>query len=122
MAAGVALLIVAGILAAVFPKLIMLILNREISLHEGGRAYGWWKEPPVTPQMHVYIYNVTNADEFLNNGDKPILQELGPYVFTEHWEKVEIKFNGNDTVTYQVKKQFTFAPVSNKFYHFSTFF
>lgn len=46
--------------------------------------FNLWRKPPVHPVMKVYIYNVTNADEFLNRGDqpvKPILQELGPYVY-----------------------------------------
>lgn len=54
---------------------------QEITLREGSQAFGWWKSPPVMPQMKVYIYNVTNADEFLNNGSKPIVEELGPYVY-----------------------------------------
>ncbi|XP_058800402.1 scavenger receptor class B member 1 isoform X2 [Phymastichus coffea] len=103
------MLIIAGILAAIFPTLITLIINRQIILQEGGQTFGWWKKPPVTPQMHVYIYNVTNADNFLNNGDKPALQELGPYVYLETWEKVNIKFNPNGTVTYNVKKKFIFS-------------
>jgi len=62
--------------------------------------------------MQIYIYNVTNADEFLNNGEKPALQELGPYVYEQRWEKVDIKFNDNGTVTYKVKKTFIFNSVS----------
>lgn len=104
-------MLIAGVLAAVFPKLIIFLINKQIVLQEGGRTYGWWKEPPVTPQMHIYIYNVTNADDFLNNGDKPNLQELGPYVYLETWEKVNIKFNSNGTVTYNVKKKFVFSEV-----------
>ncbi|XP_014213612.1 scavenger receptor class B member 1 [Copidosoma floridanum] len=103
------MMIMAGILAVIFPRLIKIVINKEISLNEGSRTFGWWKKPPVTPQMHVYIYNVTNADEFLNNGDKPVLKELGPYVYLEKWEKVNIKFNINSTVTYNVKKTFTFS-------------
>lgn len=110
-AVGALLIIVAAILAAVFPKLVDVLLNREIALRDGGRTFDWWREPPVTPQLSVYIYNVTNADEFLNDGEKPVLQELGPYVYQQHWEKVEVKFNENDTVSYKVKKQFVFSPV-----------
>jgi hypothetical protein len=50
-------------------------------LREGGQVFNLWKKPPVHPMMNIYVYNVTNADEFLNNGDKPILDELGPYVY-----------------------------------------
>lgn len=112
MAVGALLIIVSAILAAVFPKLVEVLLNREIALREGGRTFDWWREPPVTPQLSVYIYNVTNADEFLNDGEKPTLNELGPYVYVQHWEKVEVKFNENDTVSYKVKKRFAFSPVS----------
>lgn len=62
--------------------------------------------------MHIYVYNVTNADDFLNNGQKPALQEIGPYVYVQRWEKVAVKFNGNDTVTYQQRKEYVFSPVS----------
>lgn len=44
-------------------------------------TFGWWKTPPVHPSIKVYVYNVTNADAFLNNGEKPILDELGPFAY-----------------------------------------
>jgi len=46
-----------------------------------------WRKPPVRPVLKVYVYNVTNADEFLNViapgevREKPILDELGPFVY-----------------------------------------
>lgn len=111
-AVGALMIIVAAILAAVFPKLVDVLLNREIALRDGGRTFNWWREPPVSPRLSVYIYNVTNADEFLNDGEKPALMELGPYVYTQHWEKVDVKFNDNDTLSYKMKKEFVFVPVS----------
>ncbi|CAD1479885.1 unnamed protein product [Heterotrigona itama] len=88
-AIGALMIIVAAILAAVFPKLVDVLLNREIALRDGGRTFNWWREPPVSPRLSIYIYNVTNADEFLNDGEKPALQEVGPYVYLQHWEKVD---------------------------------
>ncbi|XP_015602295.1 scavenger receptor class B member 1 [Cephus cinctus] len=109
-AVGVLLIIIAAVLAVLFPKIVNVLINKEVALREGGRAFGWWKQPPVSPHMHVYIYNVTNADEFLNNGKKPALQELGPYVYIERWEKINVTFHGNDTVSYQQRKEFVFSP------------
>ncbi|XP_025075063.1 scavenger receptor class B member 1 [Pogonomyrmex barbatus] len=109
-AIGILLIILAAVLAVLFPNLINLVLDKELAIRDGGRTYKFWKEPPVVPRMQIYIYNVTNADEFLNNGEKPALQELGPYVYNQHWEKVDIKFNDNGTVTYKVKKTFVFSP------------
>lgn len=107
--AGVLMIIIAAVVAALFPNIMELIINHEVVLKDGGRAYGWWQAPPVTPHMNIYIYNVTNADEFLNNGDKPILQELGPYVYLQKWDKTNITFNENGTVTYNLRKIFYFS-------------
>lgn len=54
---------------------------QEIVLSKTSQSFGWWAKPPVIPQISVYVYNVTNADEFLNNGSKPIVDEIGPYVY-----------------------------------------
>lgn len=54
---------------------------QEIVLRPASRTFKWWKQPPINPLMKVYIYNVTNADEFLIDGAKPIVEELGPYVY-----------------------------------------
>lgn len=58
-----------------------MFLLQQIVLQPGSQTYGWWAKPPVEPVIRIYVYNMTNADEFLNNGSKPILDELGPYVY-----------------------------------------
>lgn len=43
----------------------------------------WWtNNPNLKHQTEFYLFNVTNPDEVLK-GDKPILVELGPYIFEE---------------------------------------
>jgi scavenger receptor class B, member 1 len=75
-------LIILGILVTFgFTALVNLAIDHEVALRPGGKSFGWWSKPPVEPKVKVYVYNVTNADEFLNNGSKPILEELGPYVY-----------------------------------------
>jgi hypothetical protein len=54
---------------------------QKIILRDGSQTFGWWRKPPVTPLIKVYVYNVTNAEAFLNEGQKPVLDELGPYVY-----------------------------------------
>ncbi|KAG8262964.1 Belongs to the CD36 [Homalodisca vitripennis] len=56
----------------------------QITLRRGSQVFDLWRKPPVHPVMRIYIYNVTNADEFLSGSEtpvKPILQELGPYTY-----------------------------------------
>lgn len=61
--------------------IIFFIFFQEIALREGSKTFQWWKLPPVNPVIRVYVYNVTNADAFLNNGEKPVLDELGPFTY-----------------------------------------
>ncbi|KAJ8706232.1 hypothetical protein PYW08_010858 [Mythimna loreyi] len=105
------LLLLAGIFCAIFfMKLVGLYIDHELVLREGSQTFDWWAHPPVRPFVHVYVYNVTNADEFLNNGSKPVLDELGPYVYSEDWEKVNITNNQNGTLSFNYKRTYTFRP------------
>nr|XP_023028573.1 sensory neuron membrane protein 1-like [Leptinotarsa decemlineata] len=71
-----------GIMVLIFfTAWVNLVVDHVLTLRAGTQTFGWWSKPPVLPMMKVYVYNVTNADEFLNNGSKPIVDELGPYVY-----------------------------------------
>jgi scavenger receptor class B protein 1 len=85
-----------------------LFVPQEVTLRNGSQSFGWWAKPPVVPMIKVYVYNVTNADEFLNNGSKPVVDELGPYVYVEKWEKKNIRFHDNGTVSFNQEKIYTF--------------
>ncbi|ETN64884.1 epithelial membrane protein [Anopheles darlingi] len=75
-------LLVLGVLVTFgFTAFIRTIIDHQVALRVGGQSFGWWSRPPVEPIIRIFVYNVTNADEFLNNGTKPILDELGPYVY-----------------------------------------
>ncbi|KAL5286826.1 CD36.2 family protein [Megaselia abdita] len=102
-------LLILGILVACgFTSLVKLVIDHQVALRPGAKSYGWWSKPPVEPRISVYVYNVTNADEFLNNGSKPVIDELGPYVYTETWEKVNIVENANGTISYNMRKVYQF--------------
>lgn len=75
-------LLLLGVLVTVgFGAMFRFIIDQRVALRVGGQSFGWWSKPPVEPIIRIYVYNVTNADEFLNNGTKPQLDELGPYVY-----------------------------------------
>lgn len=108
-AAFAAILILLGIVVAIFfMSWFNLFIDHEVTLKSGSRVFNLWSKPPITPMISVYVYNVTNADEFLNNGSKPILNEIGPYVYLETWEKKNIVFHDNNTVSFQQEKIYRF--------------
>lgn len=41
-----------------------------------------WKKSDVKVYLKVYIFNVTNRDEFLSGKDEKLkFQEVGPYIY-----------------------------------------
>ncbi|XP_049883784.1 scavenger receptor class B member 1 [Pectinophora gossypiella] len=101
--------VVVGIILSFVPWLDYIIF-RELKIWNGSLSYSYWQKPGVTRLTKVYIFNVTNPQGFLENGEKPKLVEVGPFVYREDMEKVNIKFHDNDTVTYQHNKILRFVP------------
>ena len=62
----------------------------------------FWADIPAPLLTKVYLFNVSNPKEVSSTGAKPILKEVGPFVFDEYHKKVKVQWNeNNDTVTYQ---------------------
>ncbi|XP_026317403.1 scavenger receptor class B member 1 isoform X2 [Hyposmocoma kahamanoa] len=110
LASAVVMLLLGIVCAIFFGSWVRMVIDYKLVLRQGSMTFEWWARPPVRPFVRVYVYNVTNADEFLNNGSKPILDELGPYVYSEEWEKVNITDNENGTLSFQYKRMYTFQP------------
>lgn len=98
-----------GIILSSIPWLDYLII-KNLRLWNGSISFHYWQKPGVIRLTKVYIFNVTNPDDFLQEGEKPRLQEIGPFVYREDMEKVNIRFHDNGTVSYQHKKILQFVP------------
>ncbi|KAF7274136.1 hypothetical protein GWI33_013180 [Rhynchophorus ferrugineus] len=98
-----------GIILSSIPWLDYIIL-KNLRLREGSLSFHYWQKPGVIRLTKVYIFNVSNPDGFLKQGEKPKLQEIGPFVYREDMEKVNVKFHDNGTVSYQHKKILKFVP------------
>ncbi|TKR68356.1 hypothetical protein L596_024348 [Steinernema carpocapsae] len=55
-----------------------------------------WRAPKYDMKMEIYVYNVKNFRD-VTKREKPILEQLGPYTFTERQEKTMYKFNKNES-------------------------
>ena len=51
-----------------------------VRLKPGGKNRGWFDELPFPMDFKVRLWNITNPEE-VQNGGKPIMQEVGPYWF-----------------------------------------
>ncbi|KAG0720687.1 Protein croquemort [Chionoecetes opilio] len=97
--AALAMVLGVTMLAGGYHALLNYALRQELAIKEGSRAYGMWKSTPVPLSLRLHVFNLTNPEE-VKEGAKPILQEVGPYVWREYHEKHNVSFHDNATVTY----------------------
>lgn len=93
-----------------FTELYMFQILQFVTITQGSSSYNMWLNPPVKPYVSIYPFNYTNIEDVLEYGDTPIVQELGPFVYKEKVERINVEFNENGTVTYQEKRSNEFMP------------
>ncbi|XP_070496760.1 scavenger receptor class B member 1-like isoform X2 [Chironomus tepperi] len=70
----------------------------------------WYLNPPFSPIIKVHVFNYTNIEEFVSGADKKIrIEEVGPYVYEEQLQKINVQYNG-DTITYYENRTHRFIP------------
>ncbi|XP_043221777.1 lysosome membrane protein 2-like isoform X1 [Amphibalanus amphitrite] len=104
--------LVSGLLFLVFGVLVVIYMqahvdayiNKLLAFSEDSPTYHAWKEPPVAIKTKLYFFNLTNKEEFLAGTAKPRLQEVGPYVLGEKWDRKNVTFHPNGTLSSQLAK------------------
>ncbi|XP_062707779.1 lysosome membrane protein 2 isoform X2 [Aedes albopictus] len=78
----------------------MLIFKWKLIFENGGEIFELWKTPPVDLYIKIFLFNVTNAEQYLNgNAEKMIFNEVGPYVYRELLSHENITFYSNGTLS-----------------------
>ncbi|XP_023944614.1 sensory neuron membrane protein 2 [Bicyclus anynana] len=90
-----------------FPKIVQSQINKNLQLENSSTMFEKWRVVPVPLTFKIYVFNVTNTDE-VNEGAKPALDEIGPFVYKEYREKRILGYGENDTIRYMLKKTFYF--------------
>lgn len=112
----VILIAISGILTIImwFTEFYMFQILQFVTITEGSSSYNMWINPPVKPFVSIYPFNYTNIDDIIKYGNTPVVQELGPFVYREKVERINVEFNKNGTVTYQEKRSSEFVPELSK--------
>jgi len=59
-----------------------LIFKWKVVFGEGGETFELWRKPEVDLYVKIYLFNVTNRDEYLSGEESKLrFQEVGPYVY-----------------------------------------
>jgi len=122
---GVQSIIMGAILIWIYPVLYDVIFNAMLVVVPGSYSYDLWHELTIPMTMAIYFFNVTNSEDITarlgcqgNTTEeleatcvKPILVEVGPYVFQEKHLKVEEKWSeddGNSRIAFKQEKYWYF--------------
>ncbi|XP_076259725.1 scavenger receptor class B member 1-like isoform X1 [Rhynchophorus ferrugineus] len=88
---------------------IQTIIGMVLNLSDGTLFYNLWSAPPYDVFLKVYLFNITNKEEFLKGKEKINISEIGPYVYREILTNQNATFNDIDgTVTYQPHREIIF--------------
>ncbi|KAJ8706358.1 hypothetical protein PYW08_010984 [Mythimna loreyi] len=83
-----------------FVKPYDFFFKQKAMLTDGGEIFEMWRKPEVELYTKVFLFNVTNAEEYMAGKDDKIkVKEVGPYVYKESLEHKVMKFNDNATLT-----------------------
>merc|ERR1712071_605608 len=99
---------ISAILTGTFPLICNSIIDWQLELKEGTLMWGMWKDAPVPMYINFYFFNILNTDDITKHHAKPILQEVGPYVFKEVHERINIATYPNGTMEFQQKRYWYF--------------
>ncbi|XP_016914043.1 scavenger receptor class B member 1-like [Apis cerana] len=86
-----------------------LILEYNLEMRPDSMVFELWKKPPIQIYIKVYIFNITNMEEFLKGGVKLKVEEIGPYVYQEIVENHNITWHEN-MISYIPKRTIIYVP------------
>lgn len=103
-----------GIITTKYP-LFDIVLRERLGMATIYPSFFWWKDPEPEVLLKVYIFNITNSEEFMAGRDVKLkLQEVGPITFRETLEHKDIVFHEeNSTMSYTVSRRIVFKESAN---------
>nr|QNL15117.1 sensory neuron membrane protein 1 [Aulacocentrum confusum] len=79
---------------------IELIFQWKLTMTPTSTVFIMWRKPPVDVFLNVYVFNITNSEEFMRGDEKLRVQEIGPYVYQELLENTNVVWHDNGTISY----------------------
>ncbi|XP_072040615.1 scavenger receptor class B member 1-like isoform X2 [Amphiura filiformis] len=84
--------------------------DQDVALVPGTTAYDGFEEMAVPMRMQYWVWDILNPDDFLM-GDKPIMEQKGPYTYLEYRNKLNITHDHDEgTVSFRGRTNYQFVP------------
>jgi len=99
-----------GSIYLLFDPIIQRVILNRLVLRNDTEFAAIWANPPITPHLKLYFFNLTNPEQFFAGEQGPVVKEVGPYVYHQKWVKKDVVWHGNGTMSYRTKKEYDFQP------------
>lgn len=91
------------------------LMAEWLNMRPGLPKYELWKNSVVDVTFKVYIFNVTNGDDFLSGKDTKLrLEEVGPITYFEKRQHTDVVFHENSTLSYTSSMDLVFPEHLNE--------
>ncbi|XP_002735902.1 scavenger receptor class B member 1-like [Saccoglossus kowalevskii] len=104
---AVLLFIGAAVLPLAMERLEHIQIYELMSLDPDSSFYPFWRDIPIPFYQQYYFFNVLNKEEILK-GEKPCVEQIGPYTYRQYINRSDISLNANGTVSYRLKQTYVF--------------
>lgn len=110
------------VVIVLFPTIFNAVLKKELALEKGTLATGIWEDIPIPLYEKVYLFNITNKEEFLDGKESLNVTEVGPYTYKSRWVKYPEWHPADYTVSYREVRTYDFVlelsvgPEEDEFY------
>ncbi|KAI2805022.1 CD36 [Blomia tropicalis] len=85
-----------------------MLVHQKMALIDGNPSFPMWRDLDLPIYQKFYFFNVTNPRE-VENGQKPNLVEVGPFVFRQNLSKSALNWSDdNKKLTFRETKQYYF--------------
>jgi len=121
---GLSVLIVGFFMVPVLDEVLHHVISAQLPIRDpesnfstasSQEAFSMWKDVPVPMYLKFRLFHLENPLEVLQFGEKPLLTEKGPYVYSETRHKQNISFSPDGkVVTYREIRIFNFIPELSK--------
>ncbi|CAH1403132.1 unnamed protein product [Nezara viridula] len=98
MICGLCAITIGSIILAVNPY--EIVFRQKVTFYPDSEEFVMWEKPEVELYLKVYLFNVTNSEEFMSGKENKLrFQQTGPYVYRELMHHSNATFNENGTIT-----------------------